>query len=225
MNKDWKNWIFGKAEQALKKHATPQSVKEVAWRALRFAVKCGKSNPISFALRPVALNKNFRNYLGSIIAAVAILSALVLPETSAADFNASESASVVPEGEVVVATQKSVQVPLFNYSISQRYWFLHPAVDLAAKLGEPIRPVMAGRVEKSEYNWFGYGNCVIIKHNNGYESLYGHLSKIMVSEGDVVELSTVIGLVGSTGHSTGPHLHLEIIENGKLVNPAVLLGI
>ncbi|MFD1176548.1 peptidoglycan DD-metalloendopeptidase family protein [Paenibacillus puldeungensis] len=65
----------------------------------------------------------------------------------------------------------------------------------------------------------GYGNCIIINHKNGYETLYGHLSKISVKKGQVVEKGTKIGVMGSTGRSTGTHLHFEIHENGSLQNP------
>lgn len=65
----------------------------------------------------------------------------------------------------------------------------------------------------------GYGNCIIIDHKNGYETLYGHLSKISVKEGEVVEKGTKIGVMGNTGRSTGTHLHFEIHKNGSIQNP------
>lgn len=65
----------------------------------------------------------------------------------------------------------------------------------------------------------GYGNCIIIDHKNGYETLYGHLSKISVKKGQVVEKGAVIGIMGNTGRSTGTHLHFEIIKNGTVQNP------
>ncbi|MMZ59040.1 Murein hydrolase activator NlpD precursor [compost metagenome] len=65
----------------------------------------------------------------------------------------------------------------------------------------------------------GYGNCIIIDHKNGYETLYGHLSKISVKEGQVVEKGTEIGVMGNTGRSTGTHLHFEIHKDGSVQNP------
>jgi len=65
----------------------------------------------------------------------------------------------------------------------------------------------------------GYGNCIIIDHKNGYETLYGHLSKISVKKGQVVEKGDKIGVMGSTGRSTGTHLHFEIHKNGSIQNP------
>jgi len=65
----------------------------------------------------------------------------------------------------------------------------------------------------------GYGNAIIINHNNGFKTLYGHLSKISVKEGDIVEKGAKIGIMGNTGRSTGTHLHFEIHKNGTVQNP------
>ncbi|MEP7171815.1 MAG: M23 family metallopeptidase, partial [Bacteroidota bacterium] len=65
----------------------------------------------------------------------------------------------------------------------------------------------------------GYGNNVIIRHGYGYETLYGHMSKINVREGQKINRGDIIGFVGSTGTSTGPHLHYEVIKNGSKINP------
>ena len=68
-----------------------------------------------------------------------------------------------------------------------------------------------------------FGNYVIINHGNGYQSLYGHMAKITVKKGQSVDQTSKIGLVGSTGYSTGPHLHFTVYKNGKLVDPLSLL--
>ena len=68
-----------------------------------------------------------------------------------------------------------------------------------------------------------FGNYVIINHGNGYQSLYGHMSKILAKKGQSVDSNTKIGLVGSTGYSTGPHLHFTVYKNGTLVDPLTLL--
>ena len=64
-----------------------------------------------------------------------------------------------------------------------------------------------------------YGNCVFIDHGNGYETRYAHMSELTVETGEVLEQSQVVGYAGSTGNSTGPHLHFETIYNGELQNP------
>ena len=74
--------------------------------------------------------------------------------------------------------------------------------------------------------WFqGYGQCVKIKHKNNLETLYGHLSKINVKVGQTVNTGQVVGQVGSTGRSTGNHLHYEVRKNGKPINPKSFLSI
>ena len=67
--------------------------------------------------------------------------------------------------------------------------------------------------------WGGYGYCVVIQHGPGNQTRYGHMSRLLVSEGQTVSQGQVIGLVGSTGNSTGPHIHFEIWENGVRVDP------
>lgn len=86
-----------------------------------------------------------------------------------------------------------------------------------------MRPVMAGTVEAIQYSGFAYGNAVLVRHGDNFSSLYAHLSKITVSEDQKVDLHTVIGEVGSTGRSSGDHLHLEIRENGRPINPLSML--
>ena len=95
----------------------------------------------------------------------------------------------------------------------------HPGVDMGAKLGTAIRPAANGLVIRVQKKWTGYGHNVIIKHNKAYKTLYAHMSKVLVKVGDYVEVSDTIGLVGSTGLSTCPHLHFEVIENNRKIDP------
>lgn len=95
---------------------------------------------------------------------------------------------------------------------------LHTGVDLAAPRGTPIYAAGDGVVEKAGWS-SGYGQFTLIKHNNGYETGYGHQSKIIVKAGTRVRQGQLIGYVGSTGNSTGPHLHFEIRINGRFVDP------
>jgi murein DD-endopeptidase MepM/ murein hydrolase activator NlpD len=97
----------------------------------------------------------------------------------------------------------------------------HHGVDYGAPYGSPVYAVAEGVVKRA--GWMGgYGKAVIIRHSNGFETLYGHLSSILVKVGDRVEQGRMIGRVGSTGLSTGPHLHFEVRKDGKLVNPLKL---
>ena len=95
----------------------------------------------------------------------------------------------------------------------------HQGVDLPLKMGDPIYAAFCGRVRISQYNKGGYGNLVIIRHDNGLETYYGHLSERMVEPGQWVEAGQIIGLGGSTGRSTGPHLHFETRYYGQSFDP------
>jgi len=98
----------------------------------------------------------------------------------------------------------------------------HRAIDYAAAYGTPIRAIGDGVVTYASWTNAGYGNLVSIRHNSTYSSNYGHQSKILVKVGQKVKQGQVIGQVGSTGLSTGPHLHFEIVQNGVKINPLTL---
>lgn len=98
----------------------------------------------------------------------------------------------------------------------------HNGLDLAVAHGTPVLSVLSGKVLVSGWSNL-YGNYIIIGHANGYQTLYGHLSKRLVKKGDVVNQQTQIGLVGSTGYSTGPHLHFTVYKNSKAVDPSSLI--
>jgi murein DD-endopeptidase MepM/ murein hydrolase activator NlpD len=94
----------------------------------------------------------------------------------------------------------------------------HSGVDIYAPIGSPIRASADGRVIQAGWNG-GYGLSVMIDHENGVHTLYGHLSRIELRAGQEVKRGQVIALSGSTGRSTGPHLHYEVHVNGAPVNP------
>lgn len=100
----------------------------------------------------------------------------------------------------------------------------HKGLDIRGKYGENVKTTANGIVKLADWNG-GYGKCVIINHGNGFETTYGHLSSISVKKGQYVSVGTVIGKIGSTGRSTGPHLHYEIHKNGKILNPKLYLNL
>ena len=120
--------------------------------------------------------------------------------------------------------------PLIQYAISSEFGSSkhrkqnHKGIDLKADKGTEIMSIQAGMVLTSTDSIEGkegYGKTIIIDHGNGIQSLYAHLSERQVEVGDIVESGQVIGYVGSTGKSTGPHLHLELIEGTTHINPAL----
>ncbi|WP_461789982.1 M23 family metallopeptidase [Pedobacter sp.] len=100
----------------------------------------------------------------------------------------------------------------------------HKGLDIKGNYGEIVKTTANGTVKFASRRG-GYGNCVIINHGNGFETYYGHLSKIVVREGQKVNAGQIIGNIGSTGRSTGPHLHYEVHRNGKIVNPKTYLSL
>jgi murein DD-endopeptidase MepM/ murein hydrolase activator NlpD len=96
---------------------------------------------------------------------------------------------------------------------------MHEGMDFTAKTGTPIFATGDGVVARADNTVSGYGNHIVIRHGFGYETLYGHLSKYKSRAGQRVKRGDIIGYVGSTGRSEGPHLHYEVHKNGKVVNP------
>ena len=99
----------------------------------------------------------------------------------------------------------------------------HQGIDFAASKGTDIRSAAAGMVEFAGTR-DGYGLMVQIRHGNGYQTRYGHASELLVESGQMIERGEKIALVGSTGRSTGPHLHFEVLKNGKAANPLKFLS-
>lgn len=95
----------------------------------------------------------------------------------------------------------------------------HSGMDFTSDMGTEVYCTGDGKIEVLERNGWGYGNCIVINHGYGYKTRYAHLSAFKVKVGDKVKRGDLIGLVGSTGKSTGPHLHYEVEKYGKKVNP------
>jgi murein DD-endopeptidase MepM/ murein hydrolase activator NlpD len=108
--------------------------------------------------------------------------------------------------------------------ITQRYSWYHKAIDIANKSAPNILAADAGKVIVAGWpDAYGYGNRVIIDHGNGYRTLYAHMSRVYVVPGQTVKRGDAIGRMGSTGRSTGTHLHFEVIRNGVYLNPLSVL--
>lgn len=146
----------------------------------------------------------------------------------------------VPDAQLDWATRQEINGDLFRKPLHSRYYLssyygwrdspfntgkrsFHTGIDMACSTGTPIYPAMDGVVTAAGYN-STYGNYVIVQHHSGYKTLYGHMSKITCRKGNFVYTTTQIGKVGSTGLSTGPHLHFTVYKNGKTVNPLGLLN-
>jgi murein DD-endopeptidase MepM/ murein hydrolase activator NlpD len=103
--------------------------------------------------------------------------------------------------------------------LTQRFWSGHSGIDIANRTGTPIYAADGGYVVAAGRDTWGYGNQVVIDHGNGFKTRYAHLDKILVKAGQSVKKNDKIATMGSTGRSTGPHLHFEVIKNGVFRNP------
>ena len=146
----------------------------------------------------------------------------------------------VPDAELDWATRQEINGDLFKKPLHARYWLssnygwrnspfnagartFHGGIDMAVSSGTPIYAALDGTVSAVGYN-ATYGNYVIITHHSGYKTLYGHMKSTACRKGNFVYTNTVIGYVGSTGMSTGPHLHFTVYKNGKTINPMTVLN-
>lgn len=108
------------------------------------------------------------------------------------------------------------------YGYRARFRRMHKGIDLNLSVGDTVRSASGGRVRSVGYDRRGYGHYVVVLHPTGAETVYGHLSASLVAEGDDVDAGSPLGLGGSTGRSTGPHLHFEVRWNGLSLDPSEL---
>lgn len=131
----------------------------------------------------------------------------------------------VPSSKVIDVTGYYMPVPgkiTSNYGYRARFGRMHKGVDLAIRSNDTIYAAFDGKVRLTNYEAKGYGNYVIIRHPNGLETVYGHLNKHLVKPDQTVKAGDPIGLGGSTGRSTGPHLHFETRFMGYAINPSAI---
>ncbi|MDO8576993.1 MAG: M23 family metallopeptidase [Candidatus Daviesbacteria bacterium] len=127
------------------------------------------------------------------------------------------------KGEIIAQNfSKPLILPHPGY-LSTRFSSWHPGIDIATGLGMPIHPIIDGEVSETGRDFFGLGNFVVVTHQNGFKSKYAHMGKIFVKVGDKITEENILGEVGLTGHTSGPHTHLEITHDGNYVDPQALL--
>ncbi|MCL2558464.1 MAG: M23 family metallopeptidase, partial [Treponema sp.] len=147
------------------------------------------------------------------------------------------TALFVPGGRLSWMERQEINGDLFSWPVSGRItsgfgWRrdpfgggrqeFHNGIDIAARLGTPVRAAMAGRISAVGFDGV-LGNFVVITHGSGYRTLYAHLSRVAVGQGAFVNGGQQIGDVGSTGRSTGPHLHFTVFKNNTVINPRLVL--
>jgi len=179
-------------------------------------------SPLSRIGRVIFEKPQTKKLLGIGLSGVMVLSSLVSPSFGAVA-KAESNQEIITPPQKVLTTEHTFHKPV-NGVVSQSYHWYHQAVDIACDEGKQVKPIADGKVVQKDYQFFGYGNFIIIDHGNGYISLYAHLEKTAPVEVDQeVKRDTTIGLAGSTGRSTGPHLHLEVTEDGKNIDPCSVI--
>lgn len=127
------------------------------------------------------------------------------------------------KGEVISSSfSKPLILPHPGY-LSTKFSSWHPGIDLASGLGMPIHPIIDGQVLETGFDIWGLGNYVIISHENGFVSKYAHMGKVYIKKGDKVSTESILGEVGLTGHTSGPHTHLEVTLHGEYIDPQTIL--
>lgn len=199
-------------------------IRELNQKIRALLPKTRKSHPISKLLRPVFEMRKIKTFIGAQIAAFSLLAGVSTYPTQAYEFTG-EDVQYIDAAEIsAIVTEETFEFPVEEYrGTSQGYGKYHPGVDLRAPVGAKIHPVTRGKVIKVEYLRYGYGHYVVIEHDKGLQTLYAHMEEVLVSEGDELEKKSVIGTVGMTGLSTGPHLHLEMVQESRYLSPQSVL--
>lgn len=130
---------------------------------------------------------------------------------------------MVEIGEIISQSfSKPLTLPHPGY-LSTKFSNYHPGIDIAIGLGMPIHPIIDGVVTDTGFDIFGLGNYVEVTHENGFKSKYAHMGKVYVKKGSKVTSENILGEVGITGRTSGPHTHLEITLNGIPIDPVKIL--
>jgi len=226
------NFTFGRYQMAIKTSRRPgrpkktifQKLQEYLLQIKRLAKdKRFAGHPLSRVFRHIFEEKKIRQVFGVNLLTITLITGTLSSSISAFSAGGETEIANINSQIVQLTTERSVRFPVESLRITQGYHRFHRAVDFGEISGAPVYPIMDGIVESISYQRFGYGNHIIINHSSGFKSLYAHLSKIIVKQGEEVDKNTVIGLIGSTGWATGPHLHLEVHDNGQPFNPLTIL--
>ncbi|MBI5356332.1 M23 family metallopeptidase [Candidatus Collierbacteria bacterium] len=182
-----------------------------------------KSHFLSKKLRPVFESRKIKAIVGGNLALSIFLVNLMGPIGGQTPAGSIEVTTLTPD-TVKVITETTFRIPLAeNNGYSQGFYDKHPGVDIKSKLGTKILAAAPGTVIEVERKKMGYGHKLVIGHSGRISTLYAHLDTINVNVGDYVTKETVLGTVGLTGWTTGPHLHFEVRNDSGYINPKQIL--
>lgn len=127
------------------------------------------------------------------------------------------------KGEIISSSFSKPPVLPHPGFLSTRFSLYHPGIDIASGLGMPIHPITSGEVFEVGRDIFGLGNYVVVAHENSFKSKYAHMGKVYAKKGQQVTSENILGEVGLTGRTSGPHTHLEVTRNDNPINPQTIL--
>ncbi len=182
-----------------------------------------RSHILSRFLRKQLERLHVRQLLGLNLAGLSFALAIVVPQVDAISSQLEVMRETVETIVEIVPTMERFQWPLSRFGLTTRFSLGHPGIDMTADKGTAVKPAAEGKVLWVQNAAFGYGKHLLVAHDKGAQSLYAHLSKVDVKEGQTIDKQTIVGEVGSTGWSTGNHLHLEIYQDGTPINPLEVL--
>lgn len=193
-------------------------------------------------LLPTARSFLIHSGQAAVLAGVAVMAMAFAPPLPTPDIAALTKPLAAPEAPPMTAVAEpagpitrliAFVAPVRGYAINSVFGLRrlpgqaarrHEGVDIAAPQGTGVYVAAEGSVVRTGYDPAGYGRFVEIRHPNGMSTFYAHLNRIDVASGDLIEADARIGLVGSTGRSTGPHLHFEVRRGERQVNPVKVMG-
>ena len=233
--------------KALRLKAVKKPVRKALKMTIRYGLKLKRKGVRKLFIQAVALIKSqlaIRPRIRLILRAIPALAVAFILANQAVAYLEPKKAEIKINGQNILVADKTdesakdaVEVSFtvasrrspfdFKYPVdghlTQGYRAYHPAFDIATAYGTPIKPLGTGKVEFAGSVPDGKGNIVIVDHGDNLKSLYAHMGNINVAVGNEVNPEMTLGTVGMTGHTTGPHVHLEIYDKGVAVNPGSIL--
>ncbi len=181
--------------------------------------------PVESASSQEKVIKNQEPHNPSLVGTAPSDASMDYPENSPINVEGPDGSPMIPLGNLPNFT--GYQWPtrgMITSGYGRRWGRMHKGIDIASSIGTPVVAAAPGEVVSAGWNSGGYGNLVVIRHADGSETLYGHNNRVLVRVGQIVHQGEEISEMGSTGHSTGPHLHFEVHPNGgAAVNPIAFL--
>ena len=184
-------------------------------------VKRVRSNHVSKFFRHTFEHKLARKVISASLTLL-VMSFGLMSNLLASETQATEVALISQPGSQQLITQTTLDKPL-DGRLAQGFHGFHRGIDLLAPVGTPISPINDGKVIEVSLGRLGWGNTVVVDHGNGLTSRYAHMKEVKVIEGDQISKDQALGTVGMTGWTTGPHLHLEVYQNGRAIDPETIL--